>query len=80
VVCSAQESALLKQSYGQDFLCVTPGIRLPHQAAVDQKRIMTPLEAIQAGSDYLVMGRSITDAADPNQLLTQIIQEMEHNL
>ncbi|WP_210397664.1 orotidine-5'-phosphate decarboxylase [Motiliproteus sediminis] len=77
VVCSAQEAALLKQRFGADFKLVTPGIR-PHEAAVgDQKRIMTPAEAVAAGSDYLVIGRPITQAADPAAAVEQICAELE---
>ncbi|MDO4434515.1 MAG: orotidine-5'-phosphate decarboxylase [Alysiella sp.] len=73
VVCSAQESALLRQNLGQDFLLVTPGIRLDttHNQD-DQRRIMTPEQALRAGSSYLVMGRPITQAADPVAVLRQI--------
>ncbi|WP_117234405.1 orotidine-5'-phosphate decarboxylase [Vibrio maerlii] len=72
VVCSAQESSLLKSALGQEFKLVTPGIRPAGSAAGDQKRIMTPYDAIQAGSDYLVIGRPITQAADPAQVLADI--------
>jgi orotidine-5'-phosphate decarboxylase len=72
VVCSAQESSLLKAELGQDFALVTPGIRPAGSAAGDQKRIMTPVEAIKAGSDYLVIGRPITQAASPAQVLADI--------
>ncbi len=72
VVCSAQESSLLKSELGQEFKLVTPGIRPAGSAAGDQKRIMTPYDAIQAGSDYLVIGRPITQASDPAQVLADI--------
>lgn len=65
VVCSAQEVAHLKQHCEPPFLTVTPGIRLPGDALHDQMRVITPQAAIDAGSDFLVMGRSITHAADP---------------
>lgn len=65
VVCSAQEVADLKKQCGSGFLAVTPGIRLPGDALHDQARVITPQAALAAGSDYLVMGRSITQAADP---------------
>lgn len=65
VVCSAQEAPLLRAELGQRFLLVTPGIRLPGDAAGDQRRVVTPQEALQDGADYLVMGRSITGATDP---------------
>ncbi|WP_441257467.1 orotidine-5'-phosphate decarboxylase [Vibrio sp. Vf1514] len=72
VVCSAQEAAMLKQSLGQAFKLVTPGIRPAGSDVGDQRRIMTPYEAIQAGSDYLVIGRPITQAAEPAKVLAAI--------
>lgn len=72
VVCSAQEASLLKAELGPDFKLVTPGIRPSGSEAGDQRRIMTPEQAIAAGSDYLVIGRPITQAADPAAVLTQI--------
>ncbi len=65
VVCSAQESSLLSQKLGSDFCLVTPGIRPAGSAADDQRRIVTPQQAIQNGSHYLVIGRPITQAEDP---------------
>ena len=65
VVCSAQEASLLRENLGKDFCLVTPGIR-PAQASLDdQSRVMTPQAALLAGSSYLVIGRPITQAADP---------------
>lgn len=72
VVCSAQESTMLKEKLGQEFKLVTPGIRPAGSAASDQKRIMTPTEAIYAGSDYLVIGRPITQAKNPSKVLNEI--------
>ncbi|MFH4617970.1 orotidine-5'-phosphate decarboxylase [Vibrio furnissii] len=72
VVCSAQEAAMLKQSLGPAFKLVTPGIRPAGSDVGDQRRIMTPYEAIQAGSDYLVIGRPITQAAEPAKVLAAI--------
>lgn len=71
VVCSAQESKMLSTELGKDFVLVTPGIRPTGSDQGDQKRIMTPTEAMAAGSHYLVMGRPITQAADPIAVLTQ---------
>jgi orotidine-5'-phosphate decarboxylase len=65
IVCSAQEVAHIKQYCGASFLAVTPGIRMPGDASHDQIRVITPKAAVDAGSDYLVMGRSITQASDP---------------
>ncbi|WP_105901861.1 orotidine-5'-phosphate decarboxylase [Vibrio gangliei] len=72
VVCSAHESSMLKAELGKEFKLVTPGIRPAGSAAGDQRRIMTPAEAMQAGSDYLVIGRPITQAEQPNQVLIDI--------
>lgn len=76
VVCSAQEAKMLKQELGGDFKLVTPGIRPASTEAGDQRRILTPAEAIAAGSDYLVIGRPITQAADPLEALVRIEQEI----
>lgn len=65
VVCSPLEAAAVKETCGAGFLTVTPGIRFADSAAGDQKRIMTPERAAGAGCDYLVIGRPITQAADP---------------
>jgi orotidine-5'-phosphate decarboxylase len=71
VVCSAQESSMLSTELGKDFVLVTPGIRPAGSDQGDQKRIMTPAQAMAAGSHYLVMGRPITQAKDPIAVLTQ---------
>jgi len=76
VVCSAQEAWQLRPKYDEGFCLVTPGIRPAGSAADDQSRIMTPLSAIKAGSSYLVIGRPITQAADPLQALLDINQEI----
>ena len=72
VVCSPHEAADLSQSLGPDFALVTPGVRPEGSAAGDQTRIMTPAQAIKAGSTYLVIGRPITQAPDPVAALNQI--------
>lgn len=72
VVCSAQEAGALKSMLGRDFILVTPGIRLPTDDAGDQKRIVAPVDAVRQGSDYLVIGRPITQADDPVQKLLTI--------
>lgn len=72
VVCSAQEAALLREQLGNDFLLVTPGIRLASSDAGDQRRIMTPEQASTAGVSYMVIGRPITQAADPAAALRNI--------
>lgn len=76
VVCSAQESSMLSKDLGKDFVLVTPGIRPAGSDQGDQKRIMTPAEAMAAGSHYLVMGRPITQAIDPIAVLTQINRDL----
>ena len=65
VVCSAQEVKLIKEGTSKDFICLTPGIRPAGAAVGDQKRVMTPADAYQIGSDYIVVGRPITQATDP---------------
>ena len=77
VVCSAQEASALKQKLGHEFRLVTPGIRLAHSASDDQRRIVSPPQAIELGSDYLVIGRPITQAEDPMQMLLKINQSLE---
>jgi orotidine-5'-phosphate decarboxylase len=72
VVCSAQEARTLKEALGEDFKLVTPGIRLANSAADDQRRIVTPADAMALGSDYLVIGRPITQSADPLATLLEI--------
>ena len=65
VVCSAQEVKLIKEATSPEFICLTPGIRPAGAAVGDQKRVMTPADAYQIGSDYIVVGRPITQATDP---------------
>jgi orotidine-5'-phosphate decarboxylase len=65
LVCSGEEAAMLRPIVGAGMVLVTPGIRPAGSATGDQKRIMTPARAIAAGADYLVVGRPITEAADP---------------
>ena len=76
VVCSSQEASMLKKELGDSFLLITPGIRPAGSAAGDQRRIMTPVEAVTAGSDYLVIGRPITQAESPMQVLTEINESL----
>jgi orotidine-5'-phosphate decarboxylase len=65
VVCSPHEISLIKKACGKEFKLVVPGIRPAGSATGDQKRVMTPAEAVKLGADYLVIGRPITDAVDP---------------
>ena len=71
VVCSAREAPLLRAQVAASFRLVTPGIRLPEDERGDQKRVVTPVKALQDGSDYLVVGRSITRSEDPMKALAQ---------
>lgn len=72
VVCSAHEASDLRKQFGSSFLLVTPGIRLKTDKKNDQKRTVTPEDAIKAGSDYLVIGRSITQSRNPRETLLGI--------
>ena len=72
VVCSAQEARLLKSSFGGTFNLVTPGVRLAGAGADDQRRVTTPVDAVTLGSDYLVIGRPITQSPDPLATLKEI--------
>ncbi|MBP8237192.1 MAG: orotidine-5'-phosphate decarboxylase [Pseudomonas sp.] len=75
LVCSAQEASVLKVAHPQLQL-VTPGIRPAGSAEDDQRRILTPSQALQAGSDYLVIGRPISQAANPQQALAAVLAEL----
>jgi orotidine-5'-phosphate decarboxylase len=77
VVASAQEAAAIRGETGKDFMIVTPGIRPASAAPDDQKRFTTPREAVQAGADYLVIGRPITKAPDMIEAVHKIIAEIE---
>ncbi len=77
VVCSPREIALLRQACGPDFLLVVPGIRPTWAAAGDQKRIMTPQDAVAAGADYIVIGRPITAADDPLEAARRIAADLD---
>ena len=76
VVCSAQEASSLRRERGQDFCLVTPGIRLSGDTSSDQRRVVTPVDALGNGADYLVMGRSITGAQNPLETLEQLVREI----
>ena len=76
IVCSALETKNLRNKIGHDFCLVTPGIRPTNDNLDDQKRVATPLQAINNGADYLVIGRPITQAKDPLFALQQINQEI----
>jgi orotidine-5'-phosphate decarboxylase len=76
IVCSPEEATSLRQLVGDQMCLVTPGIRPAGTASGDQKRIMTPSRAIAAGSDYLVVGRPIVEAADPRAAAESIQAEI----
>ena len=76
VIASAQEAAALRVELGDDFLIVTPGVRPAGAGQDDQARIVTPSEAIAAGASYIVVGRPITEAADPATEAREILAQM----
>ena len=76
IVCSAKEAIALREHMSDDFLLVTPGIRPAGSAAGDQKRVMTPEDAVRHGVNYLVMGRPITQAAAPQQVLQSVNESL----
>ena len=75
VVASVREAAPIKEAVGTDLVVVTPGIRLAGDDAHDQARVSTPAEAVAAGADYLVIGRSVTQAPDPAEALRRVYEE-----
>lgn len=77
VVCSAQEAKILRQDLGQDFVLVTPGIRPAGSNQDDQKRIVTPKQAMLDGSTHLVIGRPITQSEHPKTTLMEILQTLQ---
>jgi len=76
IVCSPREVAMLRSDLGDGFKLVTPGVRPDWASADDQKRVMTPLEAMSSGADYLVIGRPITAAKDPASAAARIAAEL----
>lgn len=76
IVCSGREASAVKAAFGKDFLAVTPGIRPADGASDDQRRVMTPADAVAMGADYLVIGRPIRDAADPREAARRIGREI----
>jgi len=80
IVCAATEADAMRRTLGNDLVIVTPGIRPKGSAAGDQQRIMTPADAIRAGSDYLVVGRPISKADDPGAAARAILEEIESAL
>ena len=80
LVLSPHEVRMVRGAIGQRLVLVTPGIRPQGTGAGDQKRVMTPAEAIAAGADHIVVGRPVSEAADPRAAATAIIAEIEHGL
>ena len=76
VVASTLEVPLIREACGKEFIIVTPGVRPSFAATDDQKRVMTPGEAVNAGSDYPVIGRPISDAPDPLAAVEAIVTEI----
>jgi orotidine-5'-phosphate decarboxylase len=76
VVASASEVKLIRKNIGGDFLIVTPGVRPSWAAANDQKRVTTPKEAIESGSDFIVVGRPIIEAPDPVSAAKKVLEEI----
>src|SRR3989304_3447420 len=82
VVCSGLEASFVRKEFGNDFIIVTPGIR-PSWSVIkndDQQRIVTPSDAIKAGADYIVVGRTIRTAKDPMAAVKKIAEEIENTL
>ena len=80
VVCSGHEAQQLRKQFGREFCLVTPGIRPAQTGHDDQLRVVTPRQAVLNGADYLVIGRPVTQAADPLRVLQDINREMKGNL
>ncbi len=76
VVASPQENGIIRERCGEKFLIVTPGIRAPSDKKDDQKRTLTPKEAISAGANYLVIGRPIKEAKDPLEAVQKIVEDI----
>ena len=79
VVASSKEIKQIRKACGEDFIILTPGIRSAGKSSDDQKRIMTPREAIKLGADFLVIGRPIRNASNPVEAAKEILREMEEN-
>lgn len=77
VVCSGLEARMVRDECGPDFLIVTPGVRSSDDAVGDQKRVVTPFEAVKNGADYIVVGRPIRNAPDPAEAAKKIAGEIE---
>jgi len=80
IVCSAREVAAVRARVGKEVVLVTPGVRLPEDSVGDQKRVVTPFEAVRAGANYIVVGRPITKASDPVAAARKFAAEMRRTL
>ena len=76
IVCSPRDAAAVRQIAGTQAIVVTPGVRSRTVSSDDQKRVATPAEAVQAGADYVVIGREVTRAEDPRSRIERILDEM----
>jgi orotidine-5'-phosphate decarboxylase len=76
VVCSPREIQLVRKTVNPKFKIVTPGIRMPNQSLNDQQRISTPHDAIEAGADYIVVGRAVTEDANPRMAVQNLLQSV----
>ena len=76
VICSVEEAAPIRKALGSNFVIVTPGIRPAGSDITDQKRIATPHHAIESGADYIVVGRPVIEAQDPQAVANKILEEM----
>ena len=79
IVCSAKEISLIKRKLGEDFILVVPGIRLDEDNKNDQKRTMSPKNAIDEGADLLVIGRPITESNDPKNTINKILKNIKND-
>ena len=79
IVCSAKEISLIKRKLGEDFMLVVPGIRLDEDNKNDQKRTMSPKNAIDEGADLLVIGRPITESNDPKNTINKILKNIKND-
>jgi len=77
VVSSPQELESLRRAFGRNILLVVPGIRPKGMKKGDQRRVMTPAEAVKRGADFLVLGRPVLEAEDPGKVLEKILEEIE---
>jgi orotidine-5'-phosphate decarboxylase len=77
IVCAVPEVADARAATDERLVTVTPGIRLPGDGAGDQRRVATPADALRAGADYLVIGRSVTAAADPGAAFRRVLEGLE---